>query len=682
MILDTRPRFRIHRRSFCFIREPRVTIRRLAFLVLILSVCLLYKPFLGTTSGDEWLPIDPADLKMTVEPKAPGAPAIYLYRQVDRIDARRASTERDYVRIKILNEEGRKYANVEIPYRKEDAGVTISNIRARTIHPDGTVENFNGQIFEQTIEKTKGVKTLAKTFTLPNVQVGSIVEYHWNYDFADNYIFNSHWVISSELFTRLAKFSLKPFEEWAVRWAWPAGLPAGTDPPKQETDKIVRLVTRDVPAFRVEDYMPPENELKFRVLFIYSRDPFEDDPAKFWRNLGKKQNDRLEGFISKHKELEAAVSQMVSPSDPADVKLRKIYSRVQQIRNLSYEARKSEQEVKRDKEKKIENAADILKEGYGSGYDLTWLFVGLARAAGFEASGALVSTRNDYFFNEKRMNSAELNSNMAIVKVGSKEVFYDPGGAFVPYGFLPWYETAVKGLKLNKDGGTWIETPLPESADSVVKRTANFKLTGEGDLEGTVSVSFTGLEAISPRQRYHNQDDEARKKYLEQLMKECVPAASEVDLTKQPDWASSEAPFVTEFNVRIPGWISSAGRRALLPMGFFSASEKHMFEHADRINAVYFYFPFQKIDDVTIELPADWKVDSVPKDQNQDANAAQYTLKIEQRPGTLHITRFIRSDLIMVPQTAYSSLRGFFQAVKSGDEQQIVLQPSASAASN
>jgi len=75
-------------------------------------------------------------------------------------------------------------------------------------------------------------------------------------------------------------------------------------------------------------------------------------------------------------------------------------------------------------------------------------------------------------------------------------------------------------------------------------------------------------------------------------------------------------------------------------------------------------------------------VASVPKDQDQDAKAAEYVLKIDQKSGTLHITRTLRSDLIMIPKDYYSSLRGFYQAVKSGDEQQIVLQPGASAASN
>ena len=38
------------------------------------------------TEAIEWLPLTPDDLQMKSEPKAPAAPAIYLYRQVDRDD--------------------------------------------------------------------------------------------------------------------------------------------------------------------------------------------------------------------------------------------------------------------------------------------------------------------------------------------------------------------------------------------------------------------------------------------------------------------------------------------------------------------------------------------------------------------------------------------------------------------
>jgi len=65
-----------------------------------------------------------------------------------------------------------------------------------------TIANFDGKVYEQTLEKTKGVKYLAKTFTLPDVQVGSIIEYHYNVDLEDYYIFRSYWILSEELFTK------------------------------------------------------------------------------------------------------------------------------------------------------------------------------------------------------------------------------------------------------------------------------------------------------------------------------------------------------------------------------------------------------------------------------------------------------------------------------------------------
>ena len=47
-------------------------------------------------------PVTPEELKMTSEPLAPGAPAIILYRQVDRDDNVRTGHENNFVRIKIL----------------------------------------------------------------------------------------------------------------------------------------------------------------------------------------------------------------------------------------------------------------------------------------------------------------------------------------------------------------------------------------------------------------------------------------------------------------------------------------------------------------------------------------------------------------------------------------------------
>ena len=102
------------------------------------------------------------------------------------------------------------------------------------------------------------------------------------------------------------------------------------------------------------------------------------------------------------------MAEIVSAGDSPEVKLQKIYARVQQVRNTSYEVEKTEQEQKRSKEKEPGNVEEVWKKQYGSGVELTWLFLALTRAAGFQADGMWVSERQNYFFSPQSMDGRKL----------------------------------------------------------------------------------------------------------------------------------------------------------------------------------------------------------------------------------------------------------------------------------
>jgi hypothetical protein len=260
-----------------------------------LAVCTLAAH--EAKAGVGFQPVTPDELKMTSEPLAPGAPAIILYRQVDRDDNTLTGHEDNYIRIKILTEEGRKYADIEIPFLKGYDDVV--NVRGRSIKPDGSIVDFDGKVFQKELVKGKfegtGVKYLAKTFTLPDVQVGGIIEYFYTVDMKERYLYESHWILRNELFTKRAQFSLKPysgvsaFETVYLRWSWNT-LPAGAAAPAQGPDHIVRIEASNIAAFQIEDYMPPANELKSRVDFIYESTFVEKDQAGFWKYVGKQRN--------------------------------------------------------------------------------------------------------------------------------------------------------------------------------------------------------------------------------------------------------------------------------------------------------------------------------------------------------------------------------------------------------
>jgi hypothetical protein len=117
--------------------------------------------------------------------------------------------------------------------------------------------------------------------------------------------------------------------------SWRRGLPEGTASPVDD-HHVMRLEIHDVPAFEIEDYMPPPDELQYQVNFIYANSS-EKEPEKFWNDEAKRFDLGIEAFTNKRKAMEQAVSEITLATDTPEQKLRKIYTRCQGLRNLSFE---------------------------------------------------------------------------------------------------------------------------------------------------------------------------------------------------------------------------------------------------------------------------------------------------------------------------------------------------------
>src|SRR5215831_7009009 len=110
----------------------------------ILFFCVMSAP-LSFAQKEDWQPITPQDLQVKEVPGEPGAAAIQLYYAnfIDDV----TGTEFIYHRIKIFTEKGKKWADVEI---QAGTGLSIKDLKARTIKPDGSIVDFTGKPFEKT----------------------------------------------------------------------------------------------------------------------------------------------------------------------------------------------------------------------------------------------------------------------------------------------------------------------------------------------------------------------------------------------------------------------------------------------------------------------------------------------------------------------------------------------------
>lgn len=601
----------------------------------------------ASAGAADWPVLDASDLAMTAEPKAPLAPAVYLYRQVDRDDE--SGYEDNLFAIKVLTEEGRKYADVVITYPPTQS--SVSGIEARVIRPDGTIVRFDGKIYESALVKLHGKRVMSKSFTLPDVQVGSVIEYKLRRRMADRYVYDSNWLLNDDLFTRRALFTLRKNPHLAIIWSWPLGLPPGASTPESK-GPMVSMTATDIPAFVTEEYMPPESALKYRVEFSYQYDNPDKDAPTYWKRISHDEWRRVDDFVDHRRAMEKALATIIDPADSPDVRLQKIYMRVQRLRNLSFEPSRSEKEAEREKLRESDDAADVWERGYGAGDQVTWLFVALARAAGLQVDVVRVASRDDSFFNPDMRRGWELNTTVARVKIGEREIWADPGTKFAPLGVLPWYETGATGFVIGKDGGTWVRTPMPDEQVSRLERHATLTLSPDGTLQGKLTVSYHGLQALTRRVSMRNEDERTRREALENEVKSYVPVGVEATMVSAPDWEASNGVLRAEFDISVPGWANHAGSRLLVPDAVFRAHEKGMFAHAERVHPIYFDYPHSYYDDVTMTLPPGYEPASLPVPSSADAGAAKYNNVVTFADGALRARRHVEIAGVLFPPSA------------------------------
>ncbi len=271
----------------------------------------------------------------------------------------------EYVRLKIFTKEGVKYGNLEIAYEKGTENLT--EIHGRTVHADGTIVNFDGKVFDKVLEKGGGLRVYAKTFSLPDMQPGSIIDYHYYYRVDERlyYIGCQEWSPQGELFARFVPFSILLLTghraaglELNYRYH---NLPGKVTPQYQPTGYL-QIELHDIPGVEEEELMPPASAIRPRFEFFY-RDPNEPTNQtndQYWKRTNKKWDEELEKFVGKKSQLENEVSRVTNTGDPPETKLRKIYARVLQIRNLTMETKKSKKEQEQENLKPNSDVEDVL----------------------------------------------------------------------------------------------------------------------------------------------------------------------------------------------------------------------------------------------------------------------------------------------------------------------------------
>ena len=632
------------------------------------------------------------ELKMTADPKAPGAAAVYL--NVEEIANDPLHYQSFYCRIKVLTEKGKELATVEVPYLK--GNFKISDIKGRTIHSDGTVIPLTGKPDDLLISKTGDRQIGRKVFTLPSVEVGSILEYRYQLDYDDNTYSSPSWEIQQPYYVHKAHYQFTPQKSYQPNHQeasstylvdakgnpvnsliWWAKLPDGV---KITTDAggHFNLDVAEIPPIPDEEWMPPIKSFLYKAFFYYKSASTAQD---FWVREAKDWSKDVDKFAEQSKTIHEAVAGLIAPGDSDTVKAQKLYKAVEALDNTDYSRKKGESELKQLKLKEAKHAEDTWKQKSGDSEDIAQLYLAMARAAGLTAYAMKVVARNQGVFDVSYMNINQLDDTVVLLGLDGKGVLVDPGEKMAPFGTLNWRHSEAGGLRQSADGPAYQVTPAQAYTLNTVMRTGDLTLDAQGGITGTIRIVMSGQEALRWRQAALRNDDVEMKKQFDKNLEGLVPDGVEAHVDHFLSLGDPDTKLMAVANVK--GTLGTAtSKRVLLPGFFFEARAHAPFVSQEkRQEAVDMHYGEQVSEEMTYRLPAGLVVEGAPPDTKIPwANHAAYVTKAVATPGQVVIDRTLARAFAQAKAEEYQDLRGFYQKVAAADQQQLVLATAPATA--
>jgi len=674
--------------------------------------------------------LQPQELQMTSDPKAPGAAAVYLYREEITDDPHHFRTV--YARLKVLTEQGLSAATVHVPLQKnfiyyakgenssrmgtnaagsmawsqpdvghagEDMPIDTDNfnvasdvtaLEGRTIQPDGTIVPLSGspaQLLK--IVKDRGNAIEDITFTMPDVKVGSILEYRYQIRY-DRFEQAPHWQIQQPYFVHKAHYSFTPAEQMLRANAAMGGavtdsaltdihgeqmtdvrsfsnLPGGADIKQEAATGRYLLDLTDIPALSAEPFAPSVGGHGYEVGFFYVPTP---DQRDFWQRSMSTWTKLANGYTAASPAIQHTLEEIVASSDAPLDKAKKIYAFVQKFENTDFNPNGApdigSSWIPRGR---VERVLDTKK---GSSNQIALLYLALAHAAGLNARPVRIASRSSRLFNAAYLNEDQLDTVLIGLNLDGKESFVDPGTKMAPFAVLHWAHSGAGGVAMANNKVEIIVTPLQKNADNLALHVGTLNVSAQGALSGSLKVAYTGQQALQLRQLALRSGAAAVTDEVNSILAKQVPqgVTATVDHIAYIDDSMHQLLAV----VNVSGSLPQQNGHPALPCAFFASRESNPFVAAERTEPIDIRYPSQDQEQITYVLPAGVSPATKPEDAAAKfEDNAVYSLKAKVDANQVTSTRVLARGFTLLDSKEYGPLRDFYQKVVSADQQQIPL---------
>ncbi|MBI9036254.1 MAG: DUF3857 domain-containing protein [Bacteroidales bacterium] len=576
------------------------------------------------------------------------------------------------IRIKILKKEGLDWANFDIPLSKK--GDNITSVKGMTYNLENgkiikTKLKSDGKFIESTSKYTQTYK-----LTLPNVKVGSVIEY--SYSIRSKYFFNLRtWYFQKSIPVKWSEYRVnipeffhykqlsKGYLELAVNKK-EYGIGNLFDSETYSIEKF-RWAVSEAPAFKEEPFMTTSRNFLSAIEFELGGIQQYRGPYKSYTNTWEKINKELiesESFGQQLKGggfLKEIVEKINSEAKTDEDKM-----------NMAFDFIKKHMKWNDYNGKYVNTTLrSAFKEKKGNVADINLMLVLLLKKLELNSDPVILSTRNNGMIFPMQPNMSKFNYVVAKIKLGEKDYLLDATEPLCPCNILPFRCINGQGRVISEAGSTWIDlsTSMPYKQITASKLTLN----EDGELMGQVTDAHQGYSALNIRKYFEAKTIDELKTSLEEDNQGL--SLEEFEIINQDDL---EKTLQIKSTVEITDKVEDTGDLLYLNPMLYEQTKKNPFTLEERKYPVDYGHAYDEIYSIEISLPEGCSIETKPENMllALPNKAGSYTYSIQELGNKILLMSRLRITKPMFGFDEYAGLKEFYKLVVAKQAEMIILK--------
>lgn len=627
----------------------------------LLFLGLFYSPFAQDSPDFGWFTPEEIALKECSFDK--GAEAVILLDKAisNYNDSYNLITLRR-TRLKILKEKGISRGDIKIYFRHKDDFESIGRIK-------GIVGSYdeNGK-FEYTKLESKSVFRRKindyyseVTFAMPNIKVGSILEYEYE-SLMDHYGGLEDWYFQSEIPTVLSSYNLHiaPTLEFTYFVRKSDFMPATI---KNETGEgRIYFEMKNIPGLRDESYSTSYRDFLQRVDFQLSAVASRGSVRKYtttWKEMTREllEDKDFGSQLNKSFSIANELKPLLATAGNSFEKMKLIHEFVR--KNITWNNFESKYA--------IEGLKKVVENRQGTSGELNLLMINLLRSAEIEADPMLVSERSHGRVDTTYPFKDQFNKVVAYVEIEGRKFILDASDPYTPSGMTPVELLNTTGFVVDKKRPVFVKIGDEGRKRSYVIN-VNSKIAPSAEVFGEASIDMYDYARINKAAKYKSSRDNYIAEFVQSSPEILIDSftVSNLDADSLP----------LAHHLLLKHSLNKSGNYYLLNYNLFTGFDKNPFISDYRFTNIDFGSKYICVLNYTFTLPDNLVVDSYPKNSRitMPGNTLSAARQISQKDKEVTVTMRVEFNTPQFEPDDYEGVKEFFKKMTEMLNEPLVLK--------